>query len=384
MPHIAYITTEYPHSDLPSAGGVGSFVKLMGTSLIEKNWQVTIFLALREENKIWFDGGIRIVEIKKATPSVLSSFKDRYTISKVVKQHIKKDKIGLIEAPDWEGFHAFCNFKIPLVTRIHGSVTYFNFLQSTPQSKLITFFEKRALKRSNFVVAVSLFSGNLTQKIFKLPDFKFEVIYNGVDIRKFQSVNKKEKHKEINILYFGTLVRKKGVLELAHIFNELIQLNSGVKLTIVGKDTIDNITKLSTWESIKKILHKDALDHVYYKGVVSYEDMSLIIKEANVCVFPSFAEAFPISWLEAMSMSKPIVASSIGWAKEAIINKESGLLEHPQNHKEYALKINQILLNPDVANSLGENARKRVEDKFGQQEIIKKNIVVYKKLMSNE
>lgn len=384
MPHIAYITTEYPHSDLPSAGGVGSFVKLMGTSLIEKNWQVTIFLALREENKIWFDGKIRIVEIKKATPSILSAFKDRYTISKVIKQHIKKDKIELIEAPDWEGFHAFCNFKIPLITRIHGSVTYFKYLQNTPKSKLIAFFEKRALKKSNLVVAVSRFSGKLTQEVFSLPKLKFKVIYNGIDVHKFQSIKGKEKYKEKNILYFGTLVRKKGVLELAHIFNELIKLNSDVKLTLVGKDTIDNLTKLSTWESIKALLSKEAVEHVYYKGVVSYEDMNLIIKEAHVCVFPSYAEAFPISWLEAMSMSKPIVASSIGWAEEAIVNEESGFLEHPQNHKEYASKINQIVLNNDVAKSLGENARKRVENEFGQQKIIEKNIAVYKKLMSYE
>ena len=382
--HIGYLTAEYPHPDLPSAGGIGSFVKLMATSLIEKNWQVTIFLALREENKIWLDGKVRIVEIKKGGASVFSVFKDRLKISKIIKNYIQQDNIKLIEAPDWEGLHAFCNFKIPLITRIHGSVTYFNYLQDLSKSKLIAFFEKRALKKSNLVVAVSHFSGELTQKVFSLPKLKFEVVYNGIDVQKFQLTTIKEKQEEKNILYFGTLVRKKGVLELPHIFNELIKLNNNIKMTLVGKDTIDSVTKLSTWESIKEILSKEAIGHVYYNGVVSYEDMNSIIKEADVCVFPSFAEAFPISWLEAMSMSKPIVASSIGWAKETIVDGESGYLEHPKNHKKYALKINQIISNNHAADTLGENARKRVENEFGQQKIIKKNIAIYKKLTSYE
>ena len=383
MNHIAYLTTEYPHPALPSAGGVGSFVKLMATSLIEKNWKVTVFLALRSEYKVWYDGQVRIVEIKKANPSYLSAFKDRLKISKIINKHIKEDDINIIEAPDWEGFHAFCNIKIPLITRIHGSVTYFNYLQKLSQSKLLAFFEKRALSKSKHVIAVSKFSGKLTQEVFKFKSFSFDVIYNGVDTRKFEK-QPLEKDSKVTILYFGTLVRKKGVLELASIFNELVVINPTSKLILVGKDTYDDNTKMNTWQLFKKKLSNKASKRVSYQGVVSYEDMNLIIQEADVCVFPSFAEAFPISWLEAMSMSKPVVASSIGWAKEAMENGVSGFLVHPKKHKAYASKINELLVNPELAKNLGKNARQRVEDKFGQEIIIKQNITIYKKLIGHE
>jgi len=384
MNHIAYLTTEYPHPDLPSAGGVGSFVKLMANSLIKQNWEVTVFLALRDIDKIWFDGTIRIVEIKKQAPSLLSPFKDRRTISKVIRKHIKKDNIQLVEAADWEGFHAFCNFKIPIITRIHGSVTYFNYLQKSAQSRVITFFEKRALKKSKQIVAVSRYSGELTEKLFELPKFKFEVVYNGVDVQQFQPSNQGQEINNSDLLYFGTLVRKKGVFELVIIFNELVKINPKARLVFVGKDTVDGVTKKSTWESVKQLLSQEALINTTYKGVVSYQDMGSIIKKARVCVFPSFAEAFPISWLEAMSMSKPIVASSIGWASEAIVSGESGILVHPENHEDYAKKINRLLLDPALASSLGKNARKRVIDKFDQQDIVQQNIAVYKKVIGNE
>jgi len=301
MMHIAYITTEYPHASLSSAGGIGSFIKLMGTSLLEKNHQVTVFLCLSDSDKIWYDDNIRIVEIKKVEPSKLSPITNRLRIAKSIKNHIKKDKIDIVEAPDWEGMHAFCNFKIPLVTRIHGSVTYFNNLQGLKRPRLLYYLEKRAIKKSQHVIAVSKFSGEITKVVFSFKKFNFETIYNGINTDTFKPASEEATNHQ-NVLYFGTLVRKKGVIALAHIFNTLHLINPKATLTLIGKDTIDGLEKKSTWELMKTVLTVSARNQVTYKGVIPYASMSKEIANCALCVFPSFAEAFPISWLEAMAM----------------------------------------------------------------------------------
>lgn len=381
MKHIAYISAEYQHNDLPSAGGIGSFVKLMANSLIENGWTVTVFLVLRKKDTVWYDGEIRIVEITGVKPSYISVFKNRLRIAQKIKSFIRKDQISIIEAPDWEGLQAFCNFKIPLITRVHGSVSYFNHLEGIKKSKVIHYLEKKSLNISDHIIAVSNYAGKLTKVVFGFKNFKYNVIYNGVDINRF-TPKYKEATAGTKILYFGTLVRKKGVLELAHIFNELIARSINVELILIGKDAKDGVTGRSTWELLQELFSIQAKDKVTYKSSVPYHEMHNAIAKSDICVFPSFAEAFPISWLEAMSMGKPIVASSIGWAKEAIENEKSGLLEHPENHSVFASKIVTIIENPNMGIMLGTAARKRVETHFNQEIIVRKNIEFYNSIIA--
>ena len=262
MKHIAYITSEYPHPSTPPAGGIGSFIKMMATSLVKNGYQVTIFLCLSSSDRIWYDEDIRIVAIKGVSRSRFSPIKDRFKIRTRVKKHIATDHIDLIEAPDWEGLHAFFNFKIPVVTRIHGSVTYFNHLQGISKPRLLYYLEKMAINRSEKVIAVSKFSGKLTESVFEFPCLNFEVVYNGIDIEAFNTLFQHATESQ-NILYFGTLVRKKGMMALAHIFNILHSINPNATLTLVGKDAIDFIEKKSTWEVMKSILTPSAFCLLY-------------------------------------------------------------------------------------------------------------------------
>lgn len=375
--HIAYISAEYPHKILPSAGGIGSFVKTMADSLVANNHKVTVFLCLQAQNKVWKDGGITIVSIKRNRLPKVSALIDRFFIARTVKKYVRISKLDLIEAPDWEGLHAFLNLDIPVVTRIHGSVSYFNRIQSVKIPKSIFWFEKKALQLSNSIVAVSDFSGKYTNKVFEL-NLNYYVIYNGVNVDDFSPTEPSISNN--TILYFGTLVRKKGVLELAHIFNKLIEINPTAKLILIGKDTFDQREQKSTWELMHCNFTDQAIKKVDYKGTVPYSEMSKHISEATVCVFPSFAEAFPISWLEAMAKEKSIVASNIGWAKESIENNVSGFLVNPIEHKVFANKINELLLDESLRSAISKNARTRVKILFNQDKLISRNLVHYQSL----
>ena len=49
----------------------------------------------------------------------------RKHLQNYINSVVKKEKIDVIEAPDWTGVTAFMNFTVPLVIRFHGSDTYF-------------------------------------------------------------------------------------------------------------------------------------------------------------------------------------------------------------------------------------------------------------------
>lgn len=98
-------------------------------------------------------------------------------------------------------------------------------------------------------------------------------------------------------------------------------------------------------------------------------------------MFPSYAEAFPVSWLEAMAMKKAIVASNIGWAKEAISNEEEGFLVHPTKHEEFAQKIDVLLNDQALNKSFGDKAYQKVLDQFTNEKIAKLNLDFYEKVV---
>src|SRR5690606_34870048 len=125
-----------------------------------------------------------------------------------------------IEAPDWTGITAFMSLKCPLIIRFNGSDSYFCRLENRPQKKKNFWFEKLALKGADHLLSVSKFTAEQTALIFDIKR-KITVIPNSVDITYF---NLKNRDIEPNtILYFGTIIRKKGVLELAAIFNIIIK-----------------------------------------------------------------------------------------------------------------------------------------------------------------
>ena len=235
------------------------------------------------------------------------------------------------------------------------------------------------MNSADYITSVSDFTAIKTKEIFGLKN-NIEVIYNGIDIEVFQ--NSSEVIKPNTLLYFGSIIRKKGVLELANIFNLMVEKNPEVRLTLLGKDTVDVFENVSTLQLFKKRLSKKTLENVLHIKHVPYEEVNSYISKSSVVVLPSFAEAFPMTWLESMSMKKALVTSNIGWAKELMIDGETGYIVNPNNHDLYANRILELLKNDDLNLKMGLNARKRIESSFSQQKITQENIEYYKKIIN--
>ena len=241
------------------------------------------------------------------------------------------------------------------------------------------FHERRALEKADGLLSVSQFTADLTNEVFGLQK-QFTIIPNSIDVELFNSNNTGNDRN--TILYFGSLIRKKGLLELPFIFNEVIQKNPEAKLILIGKDVSDVITgNPSTWAMMQSQFTAEALQNTSYLGSVPYHEIKEHIKAASLCVFPTFAEALPVSWIEAMALQKPIVASNIGWANEIIEEGVEGFLVHPKDHKKYAQRILELLENPEMQSAFGRAARKKVVATFSMEIVAQQSVLFYKKWM---
>lgn len=377
---VAFLTPEFPHPKTPGlCGGIGTSIQNLGSALVRLGIKVSVLVYGQESDGFFHQDGIDFYPIKNDTSRRWPRYKTQKKIEKLLNGLILEGKVNLVEAPDWTGITSFIQPKCPVIVKVHGSDTYFAHLCGKPLEWHKRFAEKRALRKAGGLIAVSQYAADVTYDLIR-PKKQFRVIPNGIDIGKFYPQPQSEL--DNTILYFGTLVRKKGTLELPAIFNAVHQKKPNAKLLLVGLDSNDPDTgNRSVWQMIRPLFNAQALENVTYAGNVDYAEISRHISLASLCVFPSYAEALPVSWMEAMSMGKAIVASDIGWASEMITDGQDGFLVHPADHQRYADKIIELFENPGLRVSFGENAREKAAKRFGFDVVAAQHVEFYNSVL---
>ncbi len=379
---LGLVTSEYPHPKVNNAAGIATSIKNLAVSLTKKGVRVTVFVYNQDNDGIFNSDGVEIHLIKSNNYPVLGWYLYRKKINKYINKIIALNKLDIIEAPDWTGIAAFMKFKIPLIIRFHGSDAYFCKLDNRKQKLKNFLFEKNAIKRAKAYIAPTTFAGKVTSEIFNIEKNKIKTIHYGLELENFENKTP-ELFNRNTILYIGTIIRKKGVLELAQIFNEVIKRNPKAKLILIGNDSPDLITgATSTFGLVKNLLSKEAVNHVNYLGKIPYNEVIEHIKNAHVCVFPSFAETLGMVTIESMALKKPVANTSIGWAQELIDDGVNGFLVHPNNIVEYASKICNLLDDESLCLKIGKEARKKVENSFDINKNADINISYYKSIIA--
>jgi len=379
--HIGLITSEYPHPEVKYAAGIATTIKNLALKLVEKKIRVSVFVYHQNVDKIITDQGVTIHLLKSKDYIVFGWYRYRKQLQNYINSVVKKEQIDILEAPDWTGITAFMKLQAPLVIRLHGSDAYFCKLDGRKQKAKNFWFEKNALKHAKAFIAPTRFAGEEAAKIFNLDTNKIKTIHFGLELDYFKNT-RPEVFEENTILYIGTIIRKKGLFELAQIFNKVYQENPDAKLVLIGGDAPDIKTgSASTYSEVKKLFSEASLKQVNYLGRIPYSEVQGHIKNAAVCVFPSFAETFGMVTIESMSLSKAVVNTNIGWAQEQIDDGINGYLIHPTNINAYAKRITKLLGDTDQILKIGKAARIKVERAFNIDQKVDENISYYKSLI---
>ncbi len=378
---VGFITSEYPHAKIKHAAGIGTSIKNLAKALVDKGIDVTVFVYHQNKNEVFIDENVEIHLIKTKRFRVATWFFYRKHIQNYVNNVVKKKDIQVLEAPDWTGITAFMKFRSPLVIRFHGSDAYFCKLEKRKQKFKNFIFEKSALKMAKAYVAPTAYAGRETQEIFGLDNDKIKTIHYGLQLKYFVNENPHD-FDENTVLYIGTIIRKKGVLELAEVFNRVVESNPDAKLILIGSDTSDIKTgSASTYSLMENLFSERAKKQCRYLGKIPYVEVQKHIKKAHVCTFPSFAETLGMVTIESMALQKPVVNTSIGWAQELIDDEVNGFLVHPSKVNDYANRILELFDDKDKCIKIGEAARKKVEKLFDIEKNADINIEYYKSII---
>ncbi|MDA8338472.1 MAG: glycosyltransferase, partial [Nitrospiraceae bacterium] len=110
------------------------------------------------------------------------------------------------------------------------------------------------------------------------------------------------------------------------------------------------------------------------------KDIPNILKSINVFVLPTLQEALGTSFIEAMSMEKPVVGTNVGGVSEVIKDGVNGYLVEPNNPHELADAIIKILCDKEKARAMGMEGKKIVEQNYTVEKMCEKMYALYASL----
>jgi glycosyltransferase involved in cell wall biosynthesis len=94
------------------------------------------------------------------------------------------------------------------------------------------------------------------------------------------------------------------------------------------------------------------------------DDVPAVTAALDVAVLPSYREAQGLSILEAMALSRPVVATNVGGIPEMIDDEMTGLLVPPHDAPALAGSITRLLRDHPLADTLARNAHDLVHERF--------------------
>jgi len=156
---------------------------------------------------------------------------------------------------------------------------------------------------------------------------------------------------------------------------EVLKQNRKVKFLVVGDgDRRAGIEKLASELKID--------DDVIFTGFRN--DVADIISIIDVGVLTSHSEGIPVTLLEYMSSSKPVVCTDVGGVPELVMDNVNGFLVPPNDYQTLAKKINLLLTDNELAGKMGTRAYERVKENFSEQKMMEEIENLYDEILNNE
>jgi glycosyltransferase involved in cell wall biosynthesis len=188
---------------------------------------------------------------------------------------------------------------------------------------------------------------------------KIHVIYNGIDLNEFNKQTGPAPYErqgdEIILATVGRLSKQKGHDLLFEAISKLKKTGINFKLLVAGDGELKD-------EIVHNASEISLSDHVVFLGFL--ENIKPLLDSSDIFLLPSRWEGFGYVLVEAMACRKPVVAFHASSNPEIVADGKSGFLVKDFDTGEFAEMIFQLINNPQLRNQLGENGRKRVEERF--------------------
>jgi glycosyltransferase involved in cell wall biosynthesis len=209
--------------------------------------------------------------------------------------------------------------------------------------------------RAKFVACISDYARSQMMRFSAPEDWnRLEVVRCGVDTDLWAAAGKTSEKNGLRLLTVARLTADKGVALLLRAIAEVAREGITISAEIVGDGPDrDALTELADQLGID--------DRISFLGFVGQDTIRAHYESADVFCLPSFAEGIPVVLMEAMALSKPVIAPRLMGIPELVEDRKTGVLIAPG--RVDALRAAIMALNamgPEKREAMGRAGREEI------------------------
>jgi len=277
----------------------------------------------------------------------------------------KVDLVYFTITPSGKAFFRDCLFV--MVCKAFGKKIVYHLHGRVAQKRISSFLYRRLyhlVYKGNYLI---LLSEKLKSEIEFLNSYKkLFIIPNGIPYlvsdNQIETIIKRRLSRNTIpvILFLSNMKISKGVIDILEA--AVLLRDMGLKFRIVfhGSWSNDNCKTL-----FFEMVGKYQLDnYVKYHGAIYGEDKYKAFKDADIFLFPSKYEAFPLVLLEAMQFALPVVTTDVGGIKDIVVNGENGIIVREGDIEGLKEAVAELIIDINKSVEYGKKGRERFVQKF--------------------
>jgi len=313
-----------------------------------------------------------------------SKFKNAFVFFKAIILLItrlifdKKIKIVHIQGASYNSFHrkyiffwlSKFVFNKKVIYHIHGAEfhLFYNKANSKLKKKIVKF-----LTNSDMIICLSEEWEKYFKDTFKLK--RIEVLNNVINKPEIHTEKQLNKTDIFYFLFLGTIGKRKGIWDILDvIINHKSEFEGRIKLFVGGNGEIEKMLTIIENEKLTEM--------VEFIGWVKDTKKNEMLNKCQVYILPSYNEGLPISILEAMSYSMPIISTKVGGIPQVVENNKNGFLIEPGNKEQIYSSIKFFIDNPEKVVEYGNNSSEMVK-RFYMESVLIKLKSIYNELINH-
>ncbi len=211
----------------------------------------------------------------------------------------------------------------------------------------------------------------------RVPADRVRVIFNAVDVDAYQSRTRPfDEPRPAGHVVFGSASRlapEKDHASLLQGFAMAVRDRPQLRLRLAGTGPLE--------ARLRRDVQSLGLErHVEMLGQVA--DVAAFYDSLDVYVQPSRTEGLPCAVVEAMAMSRPVVATDVAGNRDAVVPGVTGLLIPAGSPQAWAAALTSIAGDAESAQRLGAAGRQRAVDVFDAKAMIRSTLSMLEELLT--
>jgi glycosyltransferase involved in cell wall biosynthesis len=266
----------------------------------------------------------------------------------------------------------------PVVCMLQGEDFFLDSLPEPDRTECWSALAQRA-KDADLFVAPSRYFAKVMGSRLELPAERLRVVYNGIQVEGYSEPNIPLASAQASAIpnsqpgppilgYLARMCREKGLETLVRTFVEVRRRGHANNLKLCVAGSLGPADQPFVRDLQKKLVDAGLGREVsFYSNVDRSTKLKLLRSFSVFCVPALYGEAFGLYVIEALAAGVPVVQPRTAAFTELIELTGGGLLCEPDSFEELAAGIEQLLLDPTRARTLGAAGRRVVFEKFSAE-----------------